>query len=396
MTVRLKDGRVWQPKNFDGEFEGQVTLREALVRSKNVPDRAARPRPSAASDRARGARRRHPLRHRRDAGHAARHRRGQPARAGHRLHRLRRPRRRGRAAAACCACERGRPGALGGRPAAAAARARSRRRLPGHRRAARGRATAAPARRCAAPASAATPPGKTGTTNDATDAWFVGYTPRLVAAVWIGFDEPRPIMARATGSRLAAPVWGRMMARARAAEAHWTRPGRPVASSGSTRRADRRCATGCRPHDGWALRELFLRESLPRLVCPDEGDPLPDEAFEPPSDEDAPRDYDVLPEDEEDGGSLPPPPPDYEEAEWPKQRADQWWRDHPDELAEARRGSAGHRRRVQRGTGGPGGRARGGPPAVRGMAAIPAGAAARARRAARRAVNVLRDQAQGL
>jgi penicillin-binding protein 1A len=55
--------------------------------------------------------------------------------------------------------------------------------------------------------------GKTGTTNDATDVWFLGFTPRRVAGVWIGFDQPRSIVAGATGGRLAAPVWGRIMRR---------------------------------------------------------------------------------------------------------------------------------------------------------------------------------------
>jgi len=49
--------------------------------------------------------------------------------------------------------------------------------------------------------------GKTGTTNDATDVWFVGYTPTVVAAVWFGYDAPRPIAPAASGGRLAAPAW---------------------------------------------------------------------------------------------------------------------------------------------------------------------------------------------
>ncbi len=53
--------------------------------------------------------------------------------------------------------------------------------------------------------------GKTGTTNDGTDVWFVGYTPSIVAAVWFGSDEPRALGAAATGGRLAAPVWARFM-----------------------------------------------------------------------------------------------------------------------------------------------------------------------------------------
>jgi penicillin-binding protein 1A len=53
--------------------------------------------------------------------------------------------------------------------------------------------------------------GKTGTTNDNTDVWFVGMTPELVAGVWLGFDQPRPIATGAAGGTFAAPVWARMM-----------------------------------------------------------------------------------------------------------------------------------------------------------------------------------------
>ncbi|MEP6493898.1 MAG: PBP1A family penicillin-binding protein [bacterium] len=49
--------------------------------------------------------------------------------------------------------------------------------------------------------------GKTGTTNDGTDAWFVGYSPTLVAGIWFGYDTPRQISTNATGGRLAAPAW---------------------------------------------------------------------------------------------------------------------------------------------------------------------------------------------
>ena len=49
--------------------------------------------------------------------------------------------------------------------------------------------------------------GKTGTTNDGADVWFVGYTPTVVAAVWFGYDVPRPIGPSASGGRLAAPAW---------------------------------------------------------------------------------------------------------------------------------------------------------------------------------------------
>ncbi len=51
--------------------------------------------------------------------------------------------------------------------------------------------------------------GKTGTTNDSIDAWFVGYHPSLVAAVWMGFDNPRKLggNSEATGGGLSLPVW---------------------------------------------------------------------------------------------------------------------------------------------------------------------------------------------
>ncbi|HUR94778.1 MAG TPA: PBP1A family penicillin-binding protein [Gemmatimonadales bacterium] len=49
--------------------------------------------------------------------------------------------------------------------------------------------------------------GKTGTTNDGADVWFVGYTPTVVAAVWFGYDAPRAIATAASGGKLAAPAW---------------------------------------------------------------------------------------------------------------------------------------------------------------------------------------------
>ncbi len=49
--------------------------------------------------------------------------------------------------------------------------------------------------------------GKTGTTNDSMDAWFVGYQPSLVAATWIGYDTPRKLGATETGGGLSLPVW---------------------------------------------------------------------------------------------------------------------------------------------------------------------------------------------
>lgn len=53
--------------------------------------------------------------------------------------------------------------------------------------------------------------GKTGTTDDNSDVWFIGLTPDLVGGVWLGFDKPRMITAGAGGGSLAAPVWGKIV-----------------------------------------------------------------------------------------------------------------------------------------------------------------------------------------
>ena len=49
--------------------------------------------------------------------------------------------------------------------------------------------------------------GKTGTTNDLRDAWFVGFTPRLVCGVWVGQDDNQPLGRKETGARAAGPIW---------------------------------------------------------------------------------------------------------------------------------------------------------------------------------------------
>jgi penicillin-binding protein 1A len=49
--------------------------------------------------------------------------------------------------------------------------------------------------------------GKTGTTNDFTDAWFIGFSPSITCGVWIGYDEKRPLGAKESGARAALPIW---------------------------------------------------------------------------------------------------------------------------------------------------------------------------------------------
>lgn len=49
--------------------------------------------------------------------------------------------------------------------------------------------------------------GKTGTTNEEKDTWFIGFTPHIVTAVWVGFDQPAPLGVSSTGGRTALPIW---------------------------------------------------------------------------------------------------------------------------------------------------------------------------------------------
>ena len=69
--------------------------------------------------------------------------------------------------------------------------------------------------------------GKTGTTNEGADVWFVGYTPTIVAGVWFGYDQPRQISGNASGGRLAAPAWAEFYTegwRERGSERDWSPP----------------------------------------------------------------------------------------------------------------------------------------------------------------------------
>src|SRR5207244_1520204 len=64
--------------------------------------------------------------------------------------------------------------------------------------------------------------GKTGTTSDYMDAWFVGFTPHLVTGVWVGFDQPKTIVPNGYAAELAVPIWsGFMKTATRADKPDW-------------------------------------------------------------------------------------------------------------------------------------------------------------------------------
>jgi len=56
--------------------------------------------------------------------------------------------------------------------------------------------------------------GKTGTTNDAKDAWFIGYIPQLVTGVWVGYDQERSLGSSGSGGQASAPIWAEFMQKA--------------------------------------------------------------------------------------------------------------------------------------------------------------------------------------
>ncbi len=66
--------------------------------------------------------------------------------------------------------------------------------------------------------------GKTGTTNDSHDAWFAGFQPRIAAVAWVGFDQPRKLGERETGGGLALPIWITYMSKALRGVPEETRP----------------------------------------------------------------------------------------------------------------------------------------------------------------------------
>jgi penicillin-binding protein 1A len=105
--------------------------------------------------------------------------------------------------------------------------------------------------------------GKTGTTNDYHDAWFVGYTPKLVTGVWVGFDQPKTIMGGGYAAELAVPVWSRFMkAATRRDKPEWFRPPKTVTTATICRLSGGRAVDGCRDAVYQDEKGEFVRGSL--------------------------------------------------------------------------------------------------------------------------------------
>ena len=106
--------------------------------------------------------------------------------------------------------------------------------------------------------------GKTGTTNDLRDAWFVGFTPRLLTVVWIGFDDNKPLGL--SGSQAALPVWTTFMRRALAGRPNLSFPvPAGIEMIAIDRDTGQRAAPGCPPER--VMQEAFLDGLGPDAVC---------------------------------------------------------------------------------------------------------------------------------
>jgi 1A family penicillin-binding protein len=121
--------------------------------------------------------------------------------------------------------------------------------------------------------------GKTGTTNDFVDAWFVGFTPRLVAGVWLGFDAPRTIVKNGFAGQLAVPLWATFMKVAtKGAAPEWFQPPPDVVPvevcrlSGSLpvegcRHAASISPTGVITYKSMVYTDYFVRSTEPAVTC---------------------------------------------------------------------------------------------------------------------------------
>jgi penicillin-binding protein 1A len=110
--------------------------------------------------------------------------------------------------------------------------------------------------------------GKTGTTNDGFDVWYIGFTPDLVTGLWIGFDQPQKIKANAQGGILAAPAWTAMMKEIydrRTPPPQWPRPS-GLAALDIDRTTGYKATPFCPKDDHYI--ESFVPGTEPTQFCP--------------------------------------------------------------------------------------------------------------------------------
>jgi penicillin-binding protein 1A len=121
--------------------------------------------------------------------------------------------------------------------------------------------------------------GKTGTTNEFYDAWFVGYTPKLAAGVWVGFDQPRTILPNGFAADVAVPFWATFMkAATRDDKPDWFKAPRGVTTARVCRISGKLASAGCehvevvdddgrRQSRSMVYTEYFLEGTNPTEYC---------------------------------------------------------------------------------------------------------------------------------
>ena len=106
--------------------------------------------------------------------------------------------------------------------------------------------------------------GKTGTTNDFKDAWFVGYTPEILALIWVGFDDGTSLQAPA--SALTLPIWADLMnSIPQHVSGSWFKTPPDVVVETVCKESGQLALAGACPE---TLEEVFLAENTPRESCP--------------------------------------------------------------------------------------------------------------------------------
>jgi penicillin-binding protein 1B len=108
--------------------------------------------------------------------------------------------------------------------------------------------------------------GKTGTTNDGRDAWFVGFSPRFLSAVWVGYDDNRGL--NLSGSQAAVPIFADF---ARSVPAQFFAEGFPVPSDIVTAQIDPDTGFLATPGCPRTMTEVFIERTAPVESCPVHG-----------------------------------------------------------------------------------------------------------------------------
>ncbi|MCP4156620.1 MAG: transpeptidase-transglycosylase, partial [bacterium] len=105
--------------------------------------------------------------------------------------------------------------------------------------------------------------GKTGATNNFRDAWFVGYTPDILALVWVGFDDGGSVFS--TGSAAAIPIWADLMnSIPQYISENWFKIPPGVVKETVCSESGLLYHKGC-PE---SMEEIFLKENVPTAFCP--------------------------------------------------------------------------------------------------------------------------------